>query len=116
MDDHARTWAGFEHTEGWGHPQYKIRSKMVAWTNEPGTEPVWACLCATKDEQEALVNDPAVEPAPYAHKHGWVKVTVTDEATLELAKELLDRAREHVVSKLPKYVQRELENEQSPQP
>jgi predicted DNA-binding protein (MmcQ/YjbR family) len=91
----------------WGCVLWKVRGKMFCWASPD--KDGWAVIKATPDQQDVLVMHPAVEPAPYAGKNGWVKISLVDEAAFELAEDCLDEGYRQVVDKLPKKVQRELE-------
>jgi predicted DNA-binding protein (MmcQ/YjbR family) len=65
---------------------FKIGGKMFALGDAPS---VTVSVKAAKELQDALCLDPAISPAPYLARGGWVMVTVTDEASLQLAKELI---------------------------
>jgi len=72
----------------WGDIVYKVGTKMFAAlgvTDALGSLTVKATL----DDQDALIQLPHIERARYVGKHGWVTVTIADEATLEHARDLI---------------------------
>jgi predicted DNA-binding protein (MmcQ/YjbR family) len=51
--------------------------------------PISITVKATKDDAEVLVQLPNVKRARYVGQHGWVTVELADDATWELARELI---------------------------
>ena len=44
---------------------------------------------ATPDDADVLTQLPHIERAAYVGRYGWVNVTISDEATLDHARELI---------------------------
>ena len=72
----------------WGDVVYKVGSRMFAALGVTG-DLAGLTVKATLDDQDALVQLPHVEKARYVGKHGWITVTVSDEATLAHARDLI---------------------------
>jgi len=89
----------------WGHPTWKVHGKMFAIGDAEGP---WISVKATYGNQEILVQDPAIIPAPYLAKGGWVQITFPDEETAAVALQLTAESYDLIVTKLPKRVQAEI--------
>ena len=70
----------------WGDIVFKVGAKMFAAL---GGNPVTVTVKATPDDASALVELPFIERARYVGRHGWVTVTVADDAALDLARDLI---------------------------
>jgi predicted DNA-binding protein (MmcQ/YjbR family) len=57
---------------------------------------------STPDQQSLLIQHPAIEKAAYVGRFGWVTITVTDEATLELTQDLIDESYDQISPKQKK--------------
>jgi predicted DNA-binding protein (MmcQ/YjbR family) len=67
----------------WGDVVWKAGDKMFAAT---GTgEPMGVTVKPAPETALTLQGDPAVAPAKYVGRYGWVTVTVTDARTRDLA-------------------------------
>jgi predicted DNA-binding protein (MmcQ/YjbR family) len=77
----------------WGHPVFKVRGKLFAGF---GGEGATVTLKPRKEDLEALLALEFVRLADYVGRFGWVTVTVTDDASLDLALDLLDASYEQI--------------------
>ena len=77
----------------WGDVAWKVSGKMFACGGEGHNT---FTVKSTLDEQAYLIQNPAIEKAAYVGRYGWVTITVADEETLALAKELVDVSYELV--------------------
>lgn len=71
----------------WGQVVYKVRGKCFAMFGGAGPT---VTLKPDADEREALLALPFVEVAGYIGRYGWLTLTVTDEESLALARDLAD--------------------------
>jgi len=71
----------------WGDIVYKVGAKMFAATGP--MLPVSITVKADKEDASVLVQMPHIERAAYIGQHGWVTITVEDDETWALAKELI---------------------------
>ncbi|MCG9894301.1 MAG: MmcQ/YjbR family DNA-binding protein [Fimbriimonadaceae bacterium] len=85
---------------------YKVGGKIFAIVDEGDGS---VSVKSTVDRQEVLIQDPAISPAPYLARGGWVMVTVGDDDTLTLALELMQESHRLVFAGLPKKVRNALE-------
>ncbi len=72
----------------WGDIVYKVGKKMFA-TLGGDSEILTITAKAAPLDAGALVELPHIERAAYVGRYGWVHVTISDEATLDHAKELI---------------------------
>ena len=72
----------------WGDIVYKVGKKMFA-TLHAEEAGVSTTVKASPDDASFLIELPHIERAPYIGRHGWVTVRVSDDATLDHAKELV---------------------------
>lgn len=84
----------------WDETVFKVGGKIFFFLGRPPGKGV--TVKASPDDLDGLLQLPYVERAPYIGRYGWVSVTVADDASLELALDLLDESYDQVVSKLPK--------------
>jgi predicted DNA-binding protein (MmcQ/YjbR family) len=82
----------------WGHPVWKVRGKMFAACSEDGSS---MTVKATPQEQDVLIQHPAIRPADYVGRYGWVSIHVDGDETMEMAKDLIDSSFELVEKKAP---------------
>jgi predicted DNA-binding protein (MmcQ/YjbR family) len=82
----------------WGDIVYKVGTKMFAAL---GVTEALAGLTvkATLDDQDALIQLPHIEKARYVGKHGWITVTIADEATLGHCFDLIEASYQLVAPK-----------------
>ena len=73
----------------WGDLVYKVGAKMFAALGVTGTV-TDLTVKATLDDQDALVQLPHIEKARYVGKHGWITVSISDEASMAHAFDLID--------------------------
>ena len=72
----------------WGDIVYKLGKKMFAAlgvTDSLGSLTVKATL----EDQDVLIQLPHIEKARYVGNRGWITVTISDEATLAHARDLI---------------------------
>lgn len=99
------TKAGAELTHPWeDHDVWKVGGKIFAILGDES-----ASLKAAKERQSVLIQDPAIDPAPYLHKAGWIKVQINDQ-TVDMALDLMDQSYDLVFAGLPKKVRALLES------
>lgn len=89
----------------WGHATWKVRGKVFAIGDAEGP---WVSVKATYANQQILVQDPAIIPAPYLAKGGWVQINFLDEETMAVALQLTVESYDLIVTKLPKRAQAEI--------
>ena len=106
LEEFAASLPGFEKTYAWDCAQFKVAGKLFAWADE---EDCWISVKASKEQQAILCEQPNIEPSPYAHIHGWVRITIEGEDDLDMACDLLQEGYSQVVAKLPKKKQAELD-------
>lgn len=72
----------------WGEVVYKVGKKLFA-TLSGGEAGLRMTLKATPEDATVLTQLPHIERAAYIGRHGWVTISIKDEATLEHTKELI---------------------------
>jgi predicted DNA-binding protein (MmcQ/YjbR family) len=80
----------------WGDIVYKVGAKMFAAL---GGDPLGVTVKATPADAEVLVQLPHISVARYVGRWGWVTVEVTDDATFEHTKELIEASHTLVAPK-----------------
>lgn len=87
---HCMAFTGATEDYPWEeHVGWKFKSKLFAIGGEDSNR---VTVKSTLDKQAALVEIEGVEKAAYVGRFGWVTVTVTDEPSLDLAKNLIDES------------------------
>jgi predicted DNA-binding protein (MmcQ/YjbR family) len=84
----------------WGDIVFKAGAKMFAATGP--SLPVSVTVKATKEDAAFLTGLPNIEPARYVGQHGWVTVTITDDASLDHARDLIAQSYALVAPKPPR--------------
>lgn len=82
----ARPGAWEDHP--WGDTVFKVKDKVFVFLGRP--EEAAVCVKPEPEDLDGLLALPFVKRAPYIGRHGWVVVAVDDEATLELALDLVE--------------------------
>lgn len=77
----------------WGEVVWKVRGKVFAIAGR-GSRRV--TVKSTLEKQSALVQHPHIEAAAYVGRYGWVTIDSRDDATLEIARDLIDESYEAV--------------------
>ena len=72
----------------WGDIVYKVGKKMFA-TLHGEAAGISTTVKALPDDAAFLIDLPHIERAPYIGRYGWVTVRITDEATLDHARDLI---------------------------
>lgn len=72
----------------WGDIVYKVGKKIFS-TLHGEAAGVSCTLKAQPVDADFLIDLPHIERAPYIGRYGWVTVHVTDDATLEHARDLI---------------------------
>ena len=72
----------------WGDIVYKVGARMFAALGLTG-DLAGLTVKATPADAEVLCQLPHIERARYVGKYGWVSITISDEATLDHARELI---------------------------
>ena len=94
--DDFRGWAlglpEAEEVETWGHPTFRVRSKMFATLADDGST---ASVKATLEEQAELVATcpETYSPAHYVGRYGWVSVVLGSADTEDLRPLVVDAWR-----------------------
>jgi predicted DNA-binding protein (MmcQ/YjbR family) len=81
----------------WGDIIFKVGAKMFAGSGP--SLPVTVTVKAPKEDAAVLVQMPHIERAAYVGQHGWVTITIEDDETWELAKELIATSYQLVAPK-----------------
>jgi predicted DNA-binding protein (MmcQ/YjbR family) len=75
----------------WGDTVFKVGSKGKIFCF-CGTETPVISVKSTLEKQAALIQHPDIGIAAYVGRYGWVTVQMRDEATFQLAFELIDES------------------------
>ena len=87
LQAHCLSFPGAFEDYPWGDVVYKVAAKMFAAIG--GREVLQVTVKAAPADADVLVQLPFVARARYLGRHGWVTVTVADEAALDLTHELV---------------------------
>ena len=123
LDEYLRSKPGAEkgYKVEWGWHRYMVRGKLFAAVCAPGPEhkPPYSghelvnLKCDPRLAEGFREQYPEVVPGFYCDKRTWVAALLDGELPDEVLMSLCDLSYKLVVEKLPKYVQRELaENEE----
>lgn len=82
----------------WDQVAFKVAPKNKGFCFCSGATPS-IIVKATLEKQQALIQHPSIEIAPYLGRSGWVMVQVRDEEELDLALELIDESYDLVAPK-----------------
>lgn len=95
---HCLTKDGAYEDHPWGEVVFKVggKGKIFCFC---GGDPLGVTVKTTHDEQAALTQLPHIVPAPYLHKHGWVRVELVSEDLVDLALDLIDQSYLRVAPK-----------------
>ena len=78
----------------WGDVVYKVGAKMFAALG--AQSPLAVTVKATPEDASVLVQFPHISVAPYIGRHGWVRIAIDDESSLDLALALIQTSYELV--------------------
>lgn len=118
LDDYLldRPGAEKDYKAEWGWQRYSVRGKLFAAICAPGPEhgaygghELVNLKCDPRLAEGFRAQYPEVLPGFYMDKRTWVAVLLDGALPDEVLKRLCDLSYRLVVEKLPKYVQRELE-------
>jgi predicted DNA-binding protein (MmcQ/YjbR family) len=73
----------------WGHPVFKVGDNKMFAAMSDGDGAVTLTVKLTPEEREIALHMPYVKVAAYVGRWGWITATVSDEESLENAKEWL---------------------------
>ncbi|HLF76754.1 MAG TPA: MmcQ/YjbR family DNA-binding protein [Dehalococcoidia bacterium] len=96
LQTHCLSFDGAWEDYPWGDIVYKVGKKMFAAI---GGSPVSVTIKATPDDASVLTQMPNIERARYVGQYGWVTVSVADEATLDMAQDLIAASYDLVAPK-----------------
>jgi predicted DNA-binding protein (MmcQ/YjbR family) len=98
LQAYCLSFAGAWEDYPWGDIVYKVGSKIFAFMGI--TESMsGVTLKATQDDAEALTRLPNITRARYIGRHGWVTVSIVDDAMLSLTRDLIAASYELVAPK-----------------
>lgn len=85
---------------------FSVHAKMFAVFPLPDAQTV--CFKVDPLIFPSLVEQPAIEPAPYLARHSWILLRDRDAMPAETQQDFVAESHRLVASKLPKKVQRQL--------
>lgn len=88
VQQHCLSFEGAFEDYPWGDIVYKVGKKMFA-TLHGEAKGISTTVKASPADAEFLIELPHIERAPYIGRYGWVTVRITDDATLDHARELI---------------------------
>jgi len=87
LQRHCLSFDGAWEDYPWAEVVFKVGTKMFASLGGTGSE-ARVTLKASLPDADFLVGLPHIERAAYVGRFGWVSVTISDDQTLDHAKEL----------------------------
>ena len=120
LDEYLLSLPGAEkdYKPEWAWFRYQVRGKLFAAVCSPGPEhktygghDLVNLKCDPAEAEFLRVQYPEILPGFYCDKKLWIAALLDGELPELVLRDLCDMSYELVVSKLPKYVQRELKGE-----
>jgi predicted DNA-binding protein (MmcQ/YjbR family) len=93
MQAHCLAKEGAVEEYPWGHVVWKVGGKLFAIGSQGENA---FTVKSTLEQQEALIQHPAICKASHVGRYGWVTITVSDESTMEIALDLADESYDSV--------------------
>ncbi len=89
LDAFCRAFEGAEEASPWeNHVDFRVKGKTFVFTS--GDRPVLTLSAKPLPEtREMFLQLPGVKVAAYVGRFGWLSMSVTDEATLGVAKDMI---------------------------
>jgi predicted DNA-binding protein (MmcQ/YjbR family) len=97
--ERARDKPGAVEDHPWGDTVFKVGGKIFTYLGRTEDGRATITVKPQPEELEALLSQPFAHRAHYIGRFGWVTLTVSDDETFELAKDLLDETYEQVAPK-----------------
>jgi len=91
VQQHCLSFPGAWEDYPWGDIVWKVGTKIFCFLGGSGNL-AGVTVKATQDDADALCQMPHIQRARYIGRHGWVSVTVADEAALGQALDLIDES------------------------
>lgn len=88
LAEYCRSFEGAVEEYPWNDVVYKLKGKVFVFTSGDRS-PIIVSAKPEPEVREALLQQPGVSVAAYVGRFGWLTVAVTDEATLELAQDMI---------------------------
>lgn len=88
LREHARSKPQAVEDHPWGETVYKVHGKVFVFLGAP--ERAQITVKAPPDELDLLLGVPYIQRAKYVGRYGWITVTIEDEPSLDLARQLVD--------------------------
>ena len=119
LEEYLRAMPGAEHDYKleWHWDRYMVRGKLFAAVLPPpqgmkdeayNGHPLLNLKCEPLLAEALRAEHPDILPGFYMDKRNWIAVLLDGELPDDLLRDLCDRSYRLIVSKLPKYVQKEL--------
>lgn len=93
MRGHCLAKEGAIEENPWEHVAWKVGGKLFVIASQDSNV---FTVKSTLEQQEALVQHPAIQKAAYVGRYGWVTITAEDETTMDIALDLADESYDAV--------------------